>query len=116
MKIQHISAVTLAVQDMAQSVDFYRTLGLALEYGGEDASFTSFRAGEGFINLIRTDSVAEGWWGRVILRVEEVDSLYSRLKERGLEPESPRDGDWGERFFHLEDPDGHELSFAQLLS
>ncbi len=115
MKIQHISAVTLAVQDMAQSVNFYRKLGLGIEYGGEDATFTSFRAGNGFINLIRTDSVAEGWWGRVILRVEDVDSLYRKLKGSGLEPESPRDGDWGERFFHLKDPDGHELSFAQLL-
>ncbi len=115
MKVQHISAVTLAVQDMAQSVDFYRKLGLDIEYGGEDATFTSFRAGEGFINLIRTGSKAGIWWGRVILRVEDVDSLYSKLKEGGLKPESPRDGDWGERFFHLKDPDGHELSFAQLL-
>ncbi len=116
MKIQHRTAVNLAVQDMAQSVDFYRNLGLELLYGGEQASFTSFRAGEGFVNLIHTGSEAGGWWGRVILRVEEVDSLYRKLKESGLEPESPRDGDWGERFFHLEDPDGHELSFAQLLS
>jgi len=115
MKIHHISAVTLAVQNMAQSVDFYRKLGLDIEYGGEDANFTSFRAGDGFINLIRTGSEAGRWWGRVILRVEDVDSLYSKLKESGLEPESPRDGDWGERFFHLKDPDGHELSFAQLL-
>ncbi len=115
MKIQHISAVTLAVQDMAQSVDFYRKLGLELLYGGEQASFTSFRAGDGFINLIRTDSEAGGWWGRVILRVEDVDSLYSKLKDSGLEPESPRDGDPGERFFHLKDPDGHELSFAELV-
>ncbi len=115
MKVQHISAVTLAVQDMAQSVDFYRKLGLDIEYGGEDATFTSFRAGEGFINLIRTGSKAGIWWGRVILRVEEVDSLYSKLKESGLEPESPRDGDPGERFFYLKDPDGHELSFVQLL-
>ncbi len=115
MQIQHISALTLAVQDMAQSVDFYRKLGLELLYGGEHASFTSFRAGEGFINLIRTGSKAGRWRGRVILRVEEVDLLYSKLKESGLEPEPPRDGDRGERFFHLKDPDRHELSFAQLL-
>ncbi len=103
MKIQHRTAVNLVVQDMAQSVDFYRKLGLDIEYGGEDAGFTSFRAGDGFINLIRTGSKAGIWWGRVILRVEEVDSLYSKLKKSGLEPESPRDGDWGERFFHLKD-------------
>ncbi len=31
-------------------------------------------------------------------------------------PGSPRDGDPGERFFYLKDPDEHELSFVQLLS
>ena len=96
-------------------MDFYRKLGLDIEYGGEDAGFTSFRAGEGFINLIRR-TPPDGWWGRIILRVEGVDSLYQRLKEVGLEPETPRDGEWGERFLHIQDPDGHELSFAQLLS
>ena len=51
MKIQHISAVTLAVQDMARSVDFYEKLGVEFVYGGKDSGFTSFRAGEDFINL-----------------------------------------------------------------
>ncbi len=116
MKIQHISAVTLAVQDMAQSVDFYRKLGMELVYGGENFSFTTFRGSEGYINLRPISSQVAKRSSRIIVLVEEVDSLYSKLKERGLEPESPRDGDWGERFFHLKDPDGHELSFAQLLS
>ena len=26
-----------------------------------------------------------------------------------------RDAEWGKRFFHLTDPDGHELSFAWPL-
>jgi hypothetical protein len=30
--------------------------------------------------------------------------------------ETSRDADWGERFFHFADPDGHELSFAQPLN
>ena len=115
MKIQHRTAVNLTVQDMAQSVDFYRKLGLELLYGGEHASFTTFRVSEGYINLRLSSSQAVRRLSRVIVLVEEVDSLYSKLKESGLEPESPRDGDWGERFFHLKDPDGHELSFAQLL-
>jgi uncharacterized glyoxalase superfamily protein PhnB len=28
----------------------------------------------------------------------------------------PRDATWGERYFHVTDPDGHELSFARPLS
>jgi len=115
MKIQHFTAVNLAVQDMAQSVDFYRKLGLELLYGGEHSSFTTFRASEGYINLRLISSQVRGRSSRIIVLVEEVDSLYSKLKERGLEPESPRDGDPGERFCYLKDPDGHELSFVQLL-
>ena len=115
MKIQHRTAVNLAVQDMAQSVDFYRRLGLELLYGGEHSSFTTFRASEGYINLRPISSQVVRRVSRVIVLVEEVDSLYSKLKESGLEPEAPRDGDPGERFFYLKDPDGHELSFVQLL-
>ena len=115
MKIQHFSKVNLAVQDMAQSVDFYRKPGLELVYGGEHSSFTPLRANEGYINLRLISSEVVRMSNRIIVLVEEVDSLDSKLKESGLEPESPRDGDSGERFFYLRDPDGHGLTFVQLL-
>jgi catechol 2,3-dioxygenase-like lactoylglutathione lyase family enzyme len=115
VKVEHISAVTLTVRDMARSVDFYQDLGFELVYGGKDSMFSSFGAGQGFINLITTRSESGGWWGRIILRTAEVDKLHGELKEKGLQPDPPRDGEWGERYFHLRDPDGHELSFAQLL-
>ena len=47
-----ISAITLATHDMARAVAFYRMLGLAVIHGGEAASFTSFRIGGNFLNLI----------------------------------------------------------------
>jgi len=28
---------------------------------------------------------------------------------------APQDASWGERYFHMLDPDGHELSFARPL-
>jgi len=115
MTIQHISAVTLAIDDMARAVEFYRQVGLRLLYGGPETTFTSFQVGDGFLNLILAPSRARGWWGRVIFRVAGVDAVYEELKEKGLHPEQPRDGPWGERYFHITDPDGHELSFAELL-
>ena len=115
MNIQHISAVTLAVQDMARSVAFYRALGLDMLYGGAQATFTSFRLGDTFLNLILTPAYAGSWWGRLIFRVEQVDELHAAFIVQGMRPEPPRDGSWGERYFHMKDPDGHELSFAQLL-
>lgn len=114
-----ISAVTLATRDMRRAVGFYRLLGLEFVYGGEAAAFTSFRAGEQFLNLIaRQPGQSRDWslWGRIIFYEPEVDALYARLVAAGLKPEAaPRDAEWGERYFHLTDPDGHELSFAWPL-
>lgn len=115
MDIQHISAVTLAVQDMARAVAFYRNIGFSMLYGGDKASFTSFRLGNTFLNLILAPTYQGRWWGRVIFRVDDADAFYDALRSQGLNPEPPRDAEWGERYFHIKDPDGHELSFAELL-
>jgi len=115
--ITGISAATLATHDMRQAVEFYRLVGLPLLYGGEDAGFTSFRAGDNCLNLIAqpTDR-AWSWWGRLILYDSNVDGLHARLVAAGYRPHAPpRDAEWGERFFHITDPDGHELSFAWPL-
>ena len=117
MTIQRISAVTLAVRDMARAVEFYRTVGFDLLYGGPAASFTSFRAGPGFLNLVLVLQSGWCWWGRVIFYVDDVDALYRRLVASGLAPQAaPQDAPWGERYFHVNDPDGHELSFARPLA
>ena len=119
--IETISAVTLATADMARSCAFYEALGFRVRYGGPEASFTSFELRDGYVNLAAgagppSGSLA-GSWGRVILYVEDVDALHAQALELGLEPEAaPRDAPWGERCFHLRDPDGHELSFARPLA
>jgi len=112
--IESLSAVTLATHDMRRAVQFYRMLGFQPVHGGEDAAFTSFRAGPNFLNLIAQPAERHwSWWGRVIFYDSDVDELYARLVAAGYRPDTaPRDAEWGERFFHLTDPDGHELSFA----
>jgi catechol 2,3-dioxygenase-like lactoylglutathione lyase family enzyme len=116
--IESISAVTLATHDMEGAVRFYRSLGFEILHGGEAASFTSFRAGTGYLNLIaQPDERRWSWWGRLIFHVADVDAFYERTLKAGWEPSTmPRDAEWGERYFHLTDPDGHELSFARPLS
>ncbi len=116
--IETISAVTLATHDMPRAVRFYLSLGFAIAHGGESASFTSFRAGGGFLNLIAaSDEKQWSWWGRIIFHVSDVDALYERALAAGHRPSTaPCDAEWGERYFHLTDPDGHELSFAKLLA
>ncbi len=116
--IESISAVSLATHDMARAVRFYQALGFTVRHGGLDASFTSMKAGSSYLNLIaRPPNQTWSWWGRVIFYVSDVDAMHRRVVENGLRPDtSPRDAEWGERFFHITDPDGHELSFAAPLS
>lgn len=118
MAIESLSAVTLATHDMARAVAFYRALGFELRYGGETADFTSLHAGAGCLNLIATAPEKRWtWWGRAIFYVDDVDAVYRQALAARLHPEfPPRDAAWGERYFHITDPDGHELSFARPLA
>ena len=117
--IERISAVTLAIADMGRAVAFYEALGFAVLSGGPTEPFTTFRAGDGYLNLqldeghVPLDRV----WGRIVLWVDDVDRMYGRAIAAGLTPvTAPADAPWGERYFHLRDPDGHELSFARPLT
>ena len=108
--IEGISAVTLGTHEMPRAVRFYRALGFEVLHGDEESSFTSFRVGVSYLNLIAQPAERRwSWWGRVIF-------LYGRALAAGYQPTTvPRDAEWGERYFHLVDPDGHELSFARPL-
>ena len=98
-------------------MQFYRNvLGMELLYGGEQASFSSLRANgseSAILNLEQGDTAPR--WGRLIFHVTDVDALWTHLNDSGFHPEAPRDASWGERYFHMRDPDGHELSFAKPL-
>ena len=117
MMVEKISAVTFRVSNMKASVQFYRDVfGMELLYGGEDAFFSSLRADDAsgpILNLEQGHSVPG--WGRMIFYVADVDAFWEHLRGKGLQPESPRDASWGERYFHMPDPDGHELSFARPI-
>ncbi len=114
--LECISAVTFFTTDMARAVPFYEALGFEAIYGGADAPFTSFRVGPGYLNVAR-GKPPERLWGRVIFYVNDVDAMYRRAQAAGFTPEmAPSDAPWGERYFHLRDPDGNELSFARPLA
>ena len=118
-EVRSLSAVTLVTHDMAASVAFYEVVGLDLAYGGADADFTSFHVGpDSFLNL----QLDRSWvppsriWGRTIVWVDDVDAIHERLVAAGHTPAmTPSDAPWGERYFHVLDPAGHELSVARPL-
>jgi len=115
--IESISAITLATHDMPGAVRFYRALGFEILHGGEDSSFTSFRAGPKLSQPHRPATRA------TLVVVGARDLLRQRC--RCASPARARGGipaehfttrcRMGERFFHIDDPDGHELSFARPL-
>lgn len=116
--IEVISAVTLVTADMAASTAFYRALGFRERDGRTTPEFTSLEAGPGYVNL----QLDPDWvpprvvWGRVILWVDDVDAMHQCALVAGYRPSTePADAPWGERFFHILDPAGHELSFASPL-
>jgi catechol 2,3-dioxygenase-like lactoylglutathione lyase family enzyme len=116
--LEMINAVTLVTADMDTSCAFYAALGFERIVGGPGTAFTTYRVGEGFLNvqLDPEHAPVRSIWGRVIFWVTDVDAMYERSRVHGFVPEmAPTDAPWGERYFHVRDPDGHELSFAKLL-
>ncbi len=115
--IESISAVTLFVSDMEISVKFYMDIGFNLAFGGSKEKFSCFVAGKSYLNLTTMEGERGGSSsGRVIFHVRDVDEIHSKILDCGYEPDfDPSDANWGERYFHLRDPDGHELSFARPL-
>src|SRR5215218_5488497 len=78
--IEGISAVTLATHNMPRAVRFYRILGFEVIHGGDDGTFTSFRAGTSYLNLIAQPAERSwSWWGRVIFYHSDVDALHASV-------------------------------------
>ena len=112
---ESLSAVTIGVTDMDASCAFYDALGFEVVHGGPGTAFTSYAVGSGFLNLQLVERAQPGW-GRFIVHVDDVDAVHDRALASGLRPSMPpSDAPWGERYFHIDDPDGHEVSFARPL-
>jgi catechol 2,3-dioxygenase-like lactoylglutathione lyase family enzyme len=147
MKVHRISAITLKVKDMEKSCSLYSKIpGFRLTYGGEPSdSFTTFEIGKEskatttYLNLEQIEDDDEGSsdlskkpnlrktrgsedFGRVIFHTENVDKLYSYMKQDEyiskhiVFENEPTNAPWGERFFHIRESNGYQLSFAQPLS
>lgn len=134
--VYRISAVTLIIKNMNKSCNFYRQIpGFKLVYGGSsNDSFTTFQIGKddtsGYLNLeLVANSAISNFnkdidrkhFGRIIFYVDDVDKLYSYFKSNKeisniiVFEIKPKDASWGERYFHIREPDGYQLSFAEPI-
>jgi uncharacterized glyoxalase superfamily protein PhnB len=64
-----------------------------------------------------TGQQSPDWWGRVTFFVNGLDEFYQEVTRKGVRPESePQDSQYGERFFIVVDPDGHEIWYGRYGS
>jgi catechol 2,3-dioxygenase-like lactoylglutathione lyase family enzyme len=120
--------------------------GFKLVYGGSPHdTFTTFEIGEEHIskiclnlelnktitnnnhelhhNITDDDNYRKRkHFGRIIFHTEDVDMIYSYFKNNenisnliSFENE-PTNAAWGERYFHIREPDGYQLSFAKPIA
>ena len=124
MKVEKISAVTLPISNMKKSIEFYSKIpNFKIVYGGTDSQFTSFLIDgteKSYLNL-KLDEIRSPNFGRIIFYTDNVDELFAYMENDetisglGKLESKPQDATWGERFFHMLDPDGYKLSFATLI-
>ena len=122
------NAITLRTSDMKSSTIFYEKLGLSISFGGYNSPFTTMSPSSDssikhniHVNLeydvnwpCNSDNIAN--WGRIIFHVSNVDDMYNLARDGNILCEfEPIDAAWGERYFHIIDPAGHELSFAKRI-
>ena len=85
------------------------------DYSGSAADFNNNK-----FNLGEKTKGRENF-GRIIFHTDNVDKLYSYMEydeyvSKSIIFESkPTNAPWGERFFHIREPNGYQLSFAQPL-
>ena len=137
MKVYKISAVTLIIKNMERSCNFYSQIpGFKVVYGGtDDSTFTTYEIVESnakmYLNLELGTSHGDNCdehdagkrcFGRIIFSTEDVDKLYRYFKQSESISKTiyfenePTDASWGERYFHIREPDGYQLSFATPLN
>jgi lactoylglutathione lyase len=120
-----VDYVILYVADLDRSISFYRdVIGLPFkftesgyaEFATEGTKFALFERAR-LPQLIGRDSGDGDATMEVAFLVEDVDVEAERLRAAGVTQLSgPVDRPWGQRTFHLLDPDGHVVEFAQELA
>jgi catechol 2,3-dioxygenase-like lactoylglutathione lyase family enzyme len=120
-----ISAITLFVEDLAATKQFYQDVfGLPVHYEDDDSAVFNF--GNTLINLLKTTEaqaliapavVADREAGSRVqftIDVDDVDAMCAELARRGVELlNGPMDRPWGIRTASFRDPGGHIWEIAK---
>ena len=123
-----LNAIGIHTSDMAESIRFYRLVGLDVPETPDEGHVDAFLP-NGVRFMLDTDEVMRSFrpdWQRVTgnqtsLALEcgspaEVDEVYARVVAAGFTGEKePWDAFWGQRYAELADPDGVPVSLYASL-
>ena len=123
-----LNAIGIVVADMAESIRYYRLLGLEVPETPGDGHVEATLPG-GLRLMLDSEEVVRSFlpdWERstgnqVSLAFElaspaEVDAVYARVTAAGFEGEKePWDAFWGQRYALLGDPDGVRINLYAPL-
>ena len=125
--LQHVSAISLFVEDLVAAKNFYRDVfGAPLVF--EDDSSAAFRFDALIVNLLHVENAAElvepgsvaardsGSRFQLSIWLDDVDAVCERLRGQGVVLlTGPLDRPWGMRTATFVDPAGHSWEVAQKI-
>ena len=123
-----LNALGIVTSDMAESIRFYRVLGIDVPETPDEGHIDTFLA-NGVRFMLDSEEVIRSFrpdWTRqtgnqIGLAFEcagptEVDETYARVAEAGFHGEKePWDAFWGQRYAQLQDPDGVPVDLSAAL-
>ncbi len=115
---------------MAASLEFYRTLGLAVADGQDREEQVQIATPGGATLGLISEALMKGhdpqWIDPIGQRVtfacrcdsaDEVDAVHGRVTQAGYESrQEPWDAPWGQRYAMLADPDGNRVDLFAAIA
>jgi uncharacterized glyoxalase superfamily protein PhnB len=125
----HLKTVGIIANDMSQTLEFYRTLGLAIPPGSEQESNVNVEMPNGIVLGFLTAAAAKeadpnfqppvGQTINLQFLADspaDVDAVYHRLLAASYASyTAPWDAFWGQRFARVADPDGRIVNIYAHL-
>ncbi|WP_343732330.1 VOC family protein [Duganella sp.] len=127
MSLDHISAISLFVEDLPATRAFYMEV-FAAPVVYEDDNCAVFKFDSVLINLLKVANAAEiiapgvvapreaGSRFQLTIWVPDVDAVAAQLRQRGVTIlQGPLDRPWGVRTVNFVDPAGHSWEVGQQI-
>lgn len=110
-----LEGLTLHVEDLDRSVDFYRRIPGARLVNRRGGEFALFVIGNSRLGLLACRLLPKGSPGfhiEISTSSAGIEDLHRGVTAAGIETDGkPQARGWGETTFHATDPDGNQIEF-----